>query len=97
MIYISGPITDKNPIRQKEHLTRFYETERVLNALGFQCFNPARLEQEGWTWEKYLARDIMWIHNNKPTMYMMRGWENSLGAKTEWETAQLLGLKIIYE
>jgi len=97
MIYISGKITNEDPIKQRENLSRFYEVETMLNALGHKTFNPARLEEYNKTWEYYLSRDLTYIIKNRPTIFVMIGWETSLGAKLEVETAKQLGLTIVYE
>lgn len=65
--------------------------------MGEDVFNPAELETDGWAWEKYLARDLLWITENQPMLYMTIGWQESLGARLEHEMALLLGLKITYE
>lgn len=64
---------------------------------GIQVFNPADLETEGYAWEDYLARDLLWITQNKPVLYMMKGWEESRGARLEFALAKLMGLEITYE
>lgn len=97
MIYISGKISNDNPEIQKNNLDRFFIVEEKLNSLGFKCFNPARYEFIGGTWARYLAKDLKWIEDNRPTLYMMKGWQDSKGAMLEFEYAQLLGLEIIYE
>lgn len=72
----------------------FYLVERELTARGFDVFNPARLEVEGKTWEWYLARDMKWIYENKPALYMLPGWQESRGARLEYELAKLLNLQV---
>jgi hypothetical protein len=95
--YISGPISSDDPEIQKKNLARFYEVERILSDRGDKCFNPARLEEDHRSWEYYLARDLTWIIRSYPDMYMMKGWQNSRGARLEHEVALYLNLKIEYE
>ena len=97
MIYIAGKITDPNPIVQANNLWNFIEAEKMLEQKGLSCFNPARLEQEGHSYEYYLAFELRWILQNRPTMYMLKGWEQSQGARLEHEMAKQIGLKIEYE
>lgn len=98
MIYLSGKITDKNPAKEKANTQRFKAKAEELRLLGLQVFNPAEYEADGWKWENYLAKDIDWIYRNKPdTIYLMKGWEKSLGARLEKEVAGHLGMKIIKE
>lgn len=96
MYYISGKITA--PTREEEvaNIKKFFDVEKQLIDRGFDVFNPARLEQEGKSWEWYLARDLKWINDHRPIIYLMEGWEDSRGARLEVAFAQLLGLSIIY-
>lgn len=93
--YISGKITDTSREKELANMEVFYQTERELIARGFDVFNPARLEVEGKSWEWYLARDLKWIYENRPTLYMLPGWEDSRGARLEYEFAKLLDLSIV--
>ncbi len=94
MIYISGPITNEDPKKQRANLDRLNEVEMEMTE---PCFNPAVLENVGWTWEKYLVRDLIWILSNRPKMYFLKGWENSRGCRLEHELAEHLGLEMEYE
>ena len=96
-VYISGAITAKDKKQQKKNLQRFFKKELELAGEGREVFNPAKLEQKGWTWEMYLSRDLKWIMDNRPKMYMMVGWEDSKGARLEHALALDLGLEIEYE
>jgi hypothetical protein len=93
--YLSGKITDVTKELEKANLQKFHDLEKELVARGFEVFNPANLEQEGATWEQYLARDLLWIQQNRPMLYLMEGWQDSRGARLEVEWAKLLGLSII--
>lgn len=97
MIYISGKITDTTLQREKENIARFSEVSALLRDQGHEVHNPADFVVEDYSWEQYLARDLKWIQDNKPSMYMMLGWEDSQGARLEWEFAKLLDLVIDYE
>lgn len=95
MIYLSGPITSKDPKKQRENLARFYFIEDQMDEL---CFNPARTENsEIKRYETYLIYDLMWITRHRPKLFMMRGWRESQGARLEHELALYLGLEITYE
>ena len=95
MIYLSGKITDPNPEIQKKNLERFYEIEKKL---GEKCLNPAdHGDGPDRSYESYLVQDIILIFENRPDMYMMKGWEESRGARLEHELALQMGLKIEYE
>lgn len=72
----------------------FFLVERELIARGFDVFNPARMEVDGKPWEWYLARDMKWIYENRPALYMLPGWQESRGARLEYELAKLLHLPV---
>ena len=98
MIYLSGKITDKNPAKEKANIQRFKAKAGELRLLGLQVFNPAEYEAKNFKWEDYLAKDIDWIYRKNPdTIYLMKGWENSLGARLEKAVAEHKCMQIIYE
>lgn len=96
MFYLSGKITDVSKEKEKVNIQNFFNVEKELVGRGFEVFNPASLEEEGRSWEWYLARDLKWINDNRPTLYMLPGWEVSRGARLEVEYARLIGLRIVY-
>lgn len=96
-IYISGKITAPTEEERLNNLKRFADKEKELSHLGLVVFNPAKFEDKKLNWEDYIARDVVWIYENRPDIYVMRDWEESRGARTEIALGKLLGLKIIYE
>lgn len=93
--YLSGKITDVTRELERANLQKFFEVEKELVARGFDVFNPATFEQDGMTWEQYLAKDLLWIYENRPMLYLMEGWESSRGSRLEVEFARLLGLTVL--
>lgn len=93
--YLSGKITDVTRELERANLQKFFEVEKELVARGFDVFNPATFEKDGMTWEQYLAKDLFWILENHPMLYLLEGWETSRGARLEVAWARLLGLTII--
>lgn len=97
-VYISGKITDTNKQKQRDNLDLFNKKEVELMNIWPNVFNPATMEtKEDTPWEVYLARDLAWIAQNKPDLFMLKNWENSKGAKLERQFAKVLGLNIFYE
>lgn len=92
--YLSGKIS--NGDTETHTFEHFDEMEDRLRLQGHEVFNPVKLEQEGAPWEYYLARDVKWIMDNRPIMFMLEGWEGSRGARLEHELGKLLGLEIEY-
>lgn len=95
LYYISGKITDVSREKELENKQMFYQAENDLVARGFEVFNPAKLDELGRSWEWYLARDLKWIYENKPALYMLPGWQESRGARLERQLALLLHLPIV--
>lgn len=100
MIYISGRIT-KNKNWKKD----FEEAEKYLESTGQTIIiNPLKLDEQTKklfgtdtpTYEQYMKWDIheLIVCNS---IYMLRGWWRSKGARLERRIAKVLGLKIIYQ
>lgn len=97
-VYISGKITDTNKQKQRDNLELFNKKEIELMNIWPNVFNPATMEtKEETPWEVYLARDLAWIAEHKPDIFMMKSWQNSKGARLERQFAKVLGLSIFYE
>lgn len=92
--YLSGKIS--NGDTEPHNYAHFDEMEERLMLQGHEVFNPAKLEKVGASWEWYLARDVKWIMEYRPTLLMLEGWEGSRGARLEHELGKLLGLEIEY-
>lgn len=98
MIYLSGAITHADKKQQQANIKRFYDLEEKLSLAGYEdVVNPAKLEVAGYEWEDYLARDLAFICEYKPELYMMKGWEQSKGARLELAMAKYLNLPLTYE
>ena len=95
MIYISGKISDTDREQELINLSLFGVVEDQLRRQGYEVFNPASLEVDGGTWEYYLSRDLLWIVENRPDLYLLANWQDSKGARLEVAFAELLGLKIL--
>lgn len=46
---------------------------------------------------RMLGDDLEWIAKNADAIHMLKGWENSKGARAEHALAHALSLEIIYE
>lgn len=97
MMYISGKISADTREEVEKNLKRFADKAEELKKMGWIVFNPGELECVGWTWEQYLARDLKFIYENRPILYMLKGWEDSRGARLELETGKLLNLNFVFE
>lgn len=89
-VYISGAITGCNDFSE-----RFGAAEKVLRERGHTVFNPAQ-NGSGWSYREYINVGLMELMHCD-TIYMMRGWHGSVGARLEMEYARACGLRILYE
>jgi hypothetical protein len=93
-IYISGAITGLHPDLVKRV---FGEAEYQLIKEGYDVINPCSLNHENdHEWEDYMATDIK-VLLSCHTIYMLRNWRSSRGARIEHAIAKELELEIIYE
>ena len=94
-VYISGKITGTT-----DFIERFAKAEEKLKSKGYAVLNPAHANSympEDTTWEEYM-KVSMTLLQMADAIYMLNGWEDSKGAKQEYETAlNPLHLKVMYE
>lgn len=100
-IYISGAISG---LEEQATRKRFEEAKQRWQALGFPVINPFDLydeakiyyASESIAWGKMMRLDLKALEECQ-TIYMLKGWENSPGARIERDFAVRLGLEVIYE
>ena len=102
-IYVAGPMRGQ-PNSNKE---AFYKAARRLEACGmYEVYNPARWDDEQGITEDDLEdtnvlREIVSTDIHMllccEGIYMLRGWEHSVGARAEHSLAQFMRLHIQYE
>lgn len=93
-VYISGPITGV-----PDYMEKFELAEKEMIEKGFAVVNPAKINYgmpEDMTYEEYLEIDIRLI-DLCDAIYMIRGWEMSLGANREYGYALGKGKTITYQ
>ena len=90
VIYIAGPITDIPNYRG-----RFSAAERTLRADGHIVFNPSFLPA-GLPHDSYLPIDRAMM-DACDTVYFLRDWESSAGARSEFDYATKRGMKLMFE
>lgn len=89
-VYVSGAITGC-----RDYSERFGAAEMRLREQGHTVFNPARNGID-WSYREYINVGLMELMHCD-TIYMLRGWHGSVGARLEMEYARACGLRIIYE
>lgn len=93
-IYISGPITGI-----KNYIETFMAAEEKLSKKGYTVINPAKVlanMPEDTTWSEYMLLALMML-SMADKIYMLKGWENSRGARIEHVEAVGRGMEIEYQ
>lgn len=90
-VYISGKITGDADYKKK-----FANAEEMARAVGLEVFNPANVPDEGKPWEWYMKQDIKELMDCDAIL-LLKGWEESRGARLEAYIASQLKIKIYEE
>lgn len=93
-IYISGPITGV-----EGYLKRFDLAENTLVAAGYEVVNPAKVNRylpESTTHDQYMEMSFVMLEMCD-TVFFLEGWENSKGARMEFEYALERGYTMTFE
>lgn len=93
-IYISGAIEHHDICERK---LAFMEAENKINSMGMVPVNPFKNGlDEGAHWREHMRKDIQMLLECD-YIYLLDGWEQSKGAKLEFDVASSCGLKVLYE
>lgn len=93
-IYISGKITGTT-----DYMERFAAAEEKLVAEGHTPINPAKVNSnlpEGTTWAEYMDVSLVLL-GMCTAIYMLKGWEDSRGARVEFNEATKRGYTVYLE
>ena len=89
-IYIAGKISGLENYREV-----FEKAEDKLLTEGNEVMNPAVLG-EGFDYKAYMPICLAMLEACD-TVFMLKNWEDSKGAKVEHEYAKIQGKKIVYQ
>lgn len=95
-IYISGKISG---LPYKDAYEKFENREKQLDIIGYETVNPMKIhncEDRTKPWEDYMSEDIPFLLKCN-SIYMMKCWGQSKGARVEYAIAKELGFNIIFE
>lgn len=93
-IYISGAISGTD-----DYMERFAKAENELIKKGYSVINPAKVNAQlpkDTTHEEYMKISFCLL-DMCDSIYMLKGWEHSLGANEEFLHAVKTNKIIIYE
>jgi len=92
-IYISGKITES-----KFYRIHFMLVSAKLKLLGYKVYNPAKIcsRMPKWTTHEEYMHICLEVLTMADSIYMMRGWEDSKGARLELEKAKKRVMQIYY-
>ena len=90
IIYIAGPIS--NVPNYKDNFNR---EESKLNKLGYIVLNPS-VFPKGLTQSDYMKICIPMLYLCD-SIYLLNGWDDSVGANIEYQIAKQSGMNIITE
>ena len=91
-IYISGKITGTT-----DYIKRFERAEKSLS--NYIVINPAKVNAQlpiQTTWEEYMKMSMCMLEMCN-AIYMLKDWEDSKGARLEYEFAKSKNYKIFFE
>lgn len=91
-VYISGPITGTS-----DYMERFSESEKALERRGYSVINPAKIGAalpKDMLYEEIVAIDMKLLEC-ADMIYMLRGWQTSIGANREYGYALGAGIDIV--
>lgn len=93
-VYVSGSMTGIKDL----NFPAFDKARDKLLALGYWVVSPADLERHRpvMTYEEAMKDDIRHMMTCN-AIYLLRGWNDSRGARLEWFVAVSLGFKVMYE
>lgn len=94
-IYISGPISGKDPEETREAFGRVAD---LIRETGNVPVNPREINGWALSWGAYMQIGFDVIRSGEiDLVYMLRGWEESHGACLERYFAMLQGIPVTYQ
>jgi len=103
--YIAGPMSIRKNDCYNFHM--FFYWQVTLERSGYTVINPAEMDcrkalYSEWypkaeEYEEILSGDLKMIAERADWLFVLKGWEDSPGAKREIKKAEELGIPVFYE
>lgn len=98
-LYISGPISGRDLGEARAH---FAKAEKTLRWQGYRTINPLRMWLPVWLarhgcYRLCLLMELVWMAYRADAIYLLDGWQQSGGARTERSLAMALDITLKYE
>jgi hypothetical protein len=97
-VYIAGSISNGgtlNPEQMKANMVPFGERARWLEAQGYEPANPCDVVgAPEWTWRDWMRAALQMLLT-ADAISLLPGWEQSQGARLEWEVARSLNYPVV--
>lgn len=90
-IYIAGPMTGYPEL----NYPAFASASAWLRSQGHEVVSPAELNPIDTEYRAAMVNDIQALITCD-TIYMLKGWHDSKGAKLEWHIAKTLNMEILF-
>lgn len=92
-LYISGAISNPDPIKQAQNIERFHRAAAQLRAAGYDVVNPCENNRPAdTTWQSHMRVDIKLLMDCDGVA-MLQNWVSSKGARIEWQVAHSIGIE----
>ncbi len=91
IVYISGKITGLDPKKTKD---KFNAVEAMLLEKGHKVINPIKLANINDEWTHAMKKCVIGMMECN-AIYLLPDWQESKGAKIEYELANNLNFKLL--
>src|SRR5699024_676690 len=92
-IYLSGKMTGI----ENYNYNKFNLVAKALRESGCNVINPAEMKSEvNWEWKDYMKEAIKMMMD-ADVLFVLSGYETSVGANIEIELAEKLGIGVVYQ
>jgi len=92
-IYLSGKMTGI----ENYNYNKFNLVAKALRESGCNVINPAEMNSEvDWEWKDFMKEAIKMMMD-ADVLFVLNGYETSIGANVEIELAEKLGIGVVYQ